>query len=421
MKILRIITATLAIILATVPAVAQSPAVKSILLSVPKPSWVPPQSWLSCNFMVNQCWTKNEGMTSPAALWSLTRASVKYAPNSTGLYLSFASGIPAITDQGWSIEPTATNSALWSRDMTNATWVKSSVTTALNAVGIDGSSNSASTLTASGANGTILQTITLAANTDTYSVFLKRVTGSGAISITGNNFTATTTCPALSTTAWTVCEVSASLTNPVFGIKMATNGDVIVADFNQLAVGSYRTSPILTTSATATRAADIVTLNNPTTWVPFALNAIYYEWLIPEVGASAVVNGVIYSAIDTGANDGSWVAFEGDNPDARVVSGGGTLVWSPDISSNPSANVAYRTAMRVAQADFANAQTASIQASLATQASGNAPTGANPVAVTMGERADSTGAVALFARSWSVSPQYVANGTLTSWAQALGN
>lgn len=360
-------------------------------------------------------------MTSPASLWSLTRASVKYAPNSAGVYLQFASGVPAITDQGWSIEPTATNSALWARDMTNAAWVKVTMSAALNATGIDGTANSASTLTASGANGTALQTITLGVATDTYSVFLKRVTGSGAVSITGNNFIATTVCPALSTTAWTICEVSASLTNPVFGIKLATNGDAVIADFNQLAGGGYRTSPILTTTVAATRAADAVTLNNPTTWVPFALNAIYYEWLIPEVGASTLTNGTIYSAIDTGLNDGSWVAFEGNNPDARVVSGSGTAIWSPDISSNPSANVIYRTAMRIAQADFANAQTASIQASLASQASGNTPTGANPIAVTLGEKADGSLAVAIEARSFSISPQYVANGTLTSWAQALGN
>ena len=125
--------------------------------------------------------------------------------------------------------------------MTNAAWVKTTMTTALNAVGIDGTANSATTLTATGASAMAVQTITLASQADNYSVFLKRVTGSGVINLclaTTSCGTATA-CTVTSTITFTRCTVTATVLNPIVGIQIVTNGDAVIADFNQMEPGRF--------------------------------------------------------------------------------------------------------------------------------------------------------------------------------------
>ena len=78
--------------------------------------------------------------------YSIMRASTKYVSASDGLYASVPAGVFGLgSNNGGLIEEARTNDALWSRDMTNAAWVKTTMTTALNAVGIDGTANSATT------------------------------------------------------------------------------------------------------------------------------------------------------------------------------------------------------------------------------------------------------------------------------------
>lgn len=197
------------------------------------------------------------------SLFSITRASSGVAFTKAGLLITFGNNQFRITDQGLLIEEARTDDALWVRDLTNAAWTKVGATAALNAIGIDGTANSATTLTATGSAGvctascTALQTITLGSSADTYSVYLKRVTGSGAVNITINNLVGSQACT-LITTAFTRCTVTATLANPVFGIQMTTVGDVIIADWNQLEPGGFPTSPIApaATTVTVTRAAD---------------------------------------------------------------------------------------------------------------------------------------------------------------------
>jgi hypothetical protein len=193
------------------------------------------------------------------------RSSTGYAADTSGNYYQFGNNVPRITNAGLTVEESRTNDALYARDMTQSgSWTAVGIGTAKNAVGIDGTANAATTLTATGtassctASCTILQSITLTSQADTYSVFLKRVTGSGAVNITINNLTGTTACT-LATTGFTRCSVTATLANPVIGIQMATVGDVIVADVNQMEPGGFATTPIPTTSGAATRSADAVT------------------------------------------------------------------------------------------------------------------------------------------------------------------
>jgi len=151
-----------------------------------------------------------------------------------------------------------------------AVWAATNITAALNATGIDGTANSATTLTAGAANGTILQAVTLASATDVYGLHVKRVTGSGNIQATLDNSTFTTLSSAncvdstgaasnIVTGAFVWCWISqAALTNPIIGLKFATSGDVAVVDNNQLEnTGmTYATSPVFTTYNPQFRALD---------------------------------------------------------------------------------------------------------------------------------------------------------------------
>jgi hypothetical protein len=198
---------------------------------------------------------------------STTRAQtvLSYCTAMDGMLVSTNANVARLCNgNGLLIEEARTNSALWARDMTNAAWVKVGMGNALNATGADGVANSATTLTATGtassctASCTILQTLTLGSTADTYSVYLKRVTGSGAVNITINNLVGTTACT-LVTTSFTRCTITATLANPVIGIQLTALNDVVTVDFNQLEAGSFVTSAIPTTTVAATRAADNVT------------------------------------------------------------------------------------------------------------------------------------------------------------------
>ena len=110
----------------------------------------------------------------------------------------------------------------------NAAWVKSSVTVTANSV-VDPNGNlNADTFTASGANGTVLQTLTLLAIPYTFSIWLRRKTGTGAINITVDGVTYST--PTI-TTDWV--RYSTTLTpaagSKTIGVRIVTSGDEVYA------------------------------------------------------------------------------------------------------------------------------------------------------------------------------------------------
>jgi len=153
-------------------------------------------------------------------------------------------------------EGEGTNWCLQSNDMTEAVWTAVNITPALDVEGVDGVASSASRLTATANDGTIKQSInTLASADNAYSVWLKRITGTGAIYLTdddGANWTEKTL-----TTTWTRFFVTRSQTDPIVGIKMAIDTDVIAAQFNQVEAGqAYISSAIPTTTIPVTRTAD---------------------------------------------------------------------------------------------------------------------------------------------------------------------
>ncbi len=138
---------------------------------------------------------------------------------------------------------------------TPAIWSKLDVTAVKDQTGIDGVANSATKITADAANGSLIQTITLASGSRTGSVYLKRLTGTGTVQVSLDGSTWSTVD--LSASEWRRIVLSGTVTNPTVGIKIATSGDAVAMDYAQVEDGAFATTPILTTTATVTRSADV--------------------------------------------------------------------------------------------------------------------------------------------------------------------
>ncbi len=201
--------------------------------------------------------------------FNVTRATTATRFNSAGLIESVASGVPRLdyyTSGGTAgcpallVEAAATNLALHSRDLTNAVWSGTTVTTAKNAVGADGTASGATTITATAASGTVLQALSHASQSRVFSAYIRRVTGTGAIQLTTNGGTNWTTVTISSLYTQVACAAQ-TVASGTIGIRMAVSGDVIEVDFTQGEVGPVATSPIATTTGSVTRNADVVTLS----------------------------------------------------------------------------------------------------------------------------------------------------------------
>lgn len=195
---------------------------------------------------------------------AFTRATTANFFGANGLLQSAASGAPrfdynptALTPLGMLMEDGRTNICLRSSAWTNASWVRTTMSaTASSQTGPDGTL-SYGLLTASGANATCLQTITVTnATLYQFSVRLKRSVGTGSIQLTMDNGSTWTTVAVTSTlTRFTISATSTS-TTMVVGIRIVTNTDAVIAGGAQLEVGGYPTSELLTAGTSTARNID---------------------------------------------------------------------------------------------------------------------------------------------------------------------
>lgn len=143
------------------------------------------------------------------------------------------------------------NLLTYSEQLNNAAWTKTNVTVVADEV-LDPNGNPlADALTASANNGTITETLTLAAVPYTFSIWLKRKTGSGNIQLSVDG---TTYATVSITTSWARYETTLTPTagSKTPGIKIATSADAVYAWGAQLEANT----------ATATTYQRIVTQNN---------------------------------------------------------------------------------------------------------------------------------------------------------------
>lgn len=176
---------------------------------------------------------------------------------------------------------------LHNRDWTDAVYdTATNITAVKDATGLLGVANSASTLTATAANGVIRQSITLASAERTFSVNVKRKTGTGDIDITDNGGTNYTTLTGLSSSIWTRHQITRTQTNPDAGFRIVTSGDEIEVDFGGVEEGDEATSEVEVGATAVVRAADVPTITD-------------LNWFNPNEGT--FLNVAMVSAINVGS------------------------------------------------------------------------------------------------------------------------
>lgn len=159
--------------------------------------------------------------------------------NSTGSYTSFGSGIPALAFNSvtgsYMLAGVGGNtvSAVGSpsnRDVTQAGWVKTTLTPAFNAVGIDDVVSSASTLTATADLGQVLFPITAAAASRVGQAFIKRSAGRGRVWFTLDGGTSWTDVTSFVGSSYKKINTTSGVINPSIGFMLEYSGDAIIVD-----------------------------------------------------------------------------------------------------------------------------------------------------------------------------------------------
>jgi hypothetical protein len=283
--------------------------------------------------------------------WSFTRASTATYFGSDGLLQTASSGAVrfaynpvTLASLGILVEEARINICLWNRDLTDAAWVKVNTTAAKDQTGIDGVANSASSITATGAAATILQTIVLASSTRQQSAWVKRITGSGVVNMTtdGVTWTAITL-----TAAWTRVTIPAQATvvNPVLGFQIMTSGDAIAADFVQNETGTGASSEIATTTAAVTREADVPVVAAALTYPLTIVVEFIRNW---DAGVAQIV-----CQLDAGSDAQRTYVHASSGAAFRAVTSGSGL---STVAGTMAAGTAYKGAARVATNDVQTAR-----------------------------------------------------------------
>lgn len=222
------------------------------------------------------------------------------------------------------LEDARTNAALWCKDLTNAVWVKTTMTTATT-TGADGVAASATRLTATAGNATVSQSVTLGSSARYMSAYVKRVTGSGTIQMTTDAVGADWQTIVV-TAGWTRLEIpTKTLANPNFGFRIVTNGDAIDVDFVQNENGTFASSAIPTTTVAVTRGADSYSL--PFTAPPQEMS-VYAKFV---EGGSILVNGSrIFEVSSAAGADARFLSYNASGP-YSAFHGNGSAVTSPQV------------------------------------------------------------------------------------------
>lgn len=236
---------------------------------------------------------------------TLTRTTTQYVLDNAGVYQAISANQPAwygarysggvaYADDGagnllsplplLQVDPALTNSLTYSRDLTNAAWTATNMTTAYTSAGLTGAANTATRLTATADNATIIRAAATSAASGTHAskLYLKRITGTGTISITLDNGSTWTDVTSSVGATWSeVIDDQAALTDPQVGIKLGTNTDAIDVGnaglFLTKTISQVRgAGPIFTTTAAVTTGA---------------------QWLAYDIGNHSNNNGAYYMVL----------------------------------------------------------------------------------------------------------------------------
>jgi len=190
------------------------------------------------------------------------------------------------------------NQLMYSQLFSNAAWVTSNIT--LTAGQTDPSAGTeAFTLTAGTANATMLQTVNLTGTLNrTFSLYLKRKTGAGAISITvdGATYVVKTTSG-----AWARFDTTLTASGAVTcGIKIATSGDAVYAAWAQMEDGGAATTYATNTTSrfVVTQITDVDYPSNTTRGCAFLDGRFFVMNPAGEIYQSAIENAASWNSLE---------------------------------------------------------------------------------------------------------------------------
>lgn len=277
---------------------------------------------------------------------TFSRASSATYYNSAGLVTTVGNNVArfdynpeTLVLRGLLIEEARTNVLNWSQTFatsggTQNNWVDSASLQRVSTTRTspDGTGN-ALEIKANAADQTIISSAAAGSSAQrVFSVFLKRVTGTGDIQYTLDNG-ATWTTQAI-TGSWLRYEFPATTANQQVGIRIRTSGDVVQIWGAQLEAGACPSSYIPTTSASAQRLGDLATISPVTPWFSATAGTLYAQF-IHRCPDAANNRGI--TALDDGSNNNRVAMFVPLGATltvaARIVAGG--------VSANPANSAAY--------------------------------------------------------------------------------
>lgn len=381
--------------------------------------WWLPGTGFDFNLQTNLAAINGIAAGSATSHLAITRATGGMAQQKNGLWVPFSAGQFRQTDKGLLVELASENGLAQSRDMTQTAWTKgATMTVALNQVGIDGAANTATLLTggATSATNTALQATTIVSGVETYSVWLKRVSGTGTVNITLNGGSSWT--PVTLTSTYQQFQITATLANPSVGIQVVTPGDQVAADANQLEGGiGYATSPIFTTTVGVLRNADVVTMAAPGLVSNLGLGTWFGEWQ-DDTGAIGAGNRSLVNATNGSLTSliFSAVTSSAYKPLARL-SDGSTLANVPIPANGPTAAGIYRIATALTVGDQAAAYSLALEPADDVLTNNLSPTiSGAPASVNIGSNATGGALLSGYVRQLAWSPSRVPNAQLLAWA-----
>jgi len=222
--------------------------------------------------------------------------------------------------------------------------VKESAIQVTQTTGLDNVANSASRLTAAANDATLLQLLTAPTGTRTTSAWIKRVSGSGTVSLTRNGGTGwTDITSSLVTGTWVPVALTSDVgANPTVGLKMGTSGDVIDVDCFQDENGAWRTSPILTTTAAVTRNADVLSYTHA---------GVFDDAQGTILATANPSSGNNLTAFVISMNDSNSALFKGQNGTQLACDDGTTILYHsawPNTGNPRKAAVKWTGAVKTA-------------------------------------------------------------------------
>lgn len=302
------------------------------------------------------------GPISNTPNWSFSRASTGYALNAAGVWVAFSSGSPRRTDRGLLMEGAATNKcANYNANPTDttgttkggdaaATLTVVDDSAALAAAGLSSICSSGKVYKLDNSGGASYATVQIGGatgntNPHTFSVYARRTTPSNNANLTGSgSFPGSTAIDASGVYKRYSLTGTPASTGDRFQVA-ALAGAVVYFILNQTEEASFVSSPIVTTGASATRAADSagVTLSGLT--YPLSMFAEFERAV--DTGSAEVLANVS----DGSSSNRAHVYVNSSDVAEGIADTGGVNQMTLSASTAHAVGVVGKVAMRVATND----------------------------------------------------------------------